>query len=150
MQSKQTLAKKLAPLTRYDLKRKSEIVLLLEKTQKEKHILNLEELEKLTPFTTNSSIGLSKLLHFLAPSSYPIWDTWVANVFYETRPAYEFVRSAHAFLNYAETLRMWERAHKQDQIFVEIRNLNHFQLKNVSILRLLELVLWHKGKSLGR
>ena len=40
--------------------------------------LQLEELIRLQEFMNNSIVGLSKLLHFIRPDQYPIWDSNVA------------------------------------------------------------------------
>lgn len=40
--------------------------------------LKLEELVRLQEIVNNSVVGLSKLLHFIRPDQYPIWDSNVA------------------------------------------------------------------------
>jgi len=44
-------------------------------------IFSLEELSQLTKYTNNSIVGLSKMLHFMNPKVYPIWDSNIARVF---------------------------------------------------------------------
>ena len=45
------------------------------------HALTDADLRTLQEFCNNSMTGASKLLHFLCPSKFPIWDTRVARVF---------------------------------------------------------------------
>jgi hypothetical protein len=40
-------------------------------------ILKIEELEIIKPCINNSMVGLSKLLHFINPRDYAIWDSWI-------------------------------------------------------------------------
>lgn len=39
--------------------------------------LDVDELEVLKKCINNSVVGLSKLLHFVNPSNYAIWDSWI-------------------------------------------------------------------------
>ncbi len=149
MQSKQILTKKLAPVVGFDTQRQARVVALLQQVRNGGQLLTNQELKELVPFTTNSTIGLSKLLHFFAPATYPIWDTWVANVFFQPRPKYPFIRSVEAFQKYTETLLKWVMMPDPQNILSGLRQL-HPQLDNLPVIRLLELVLWHKGKALGR
>ena len=149
MQSKQILTKKLAPVAAFDAQKKDRVVALLQKVGQGGGLLTEEELKELLPFTTNSSIGLSKLLHFFAPNTYPIWDTLVANVFFQPKPNYNFVRSVQTLEKYRKTLEQWREKPDLPDILAELRKL-YCQLEKVPDIRLLELVLWHKGKTLGR
>lgn len=45
------------------------------KRAKNGHLLSIQELEKLKGFINNSIVGLSKLLHFINPDVYAIWDS---------------------------------------------------------------------------
>ena len=57
-----------------DLTQKDKIIALLN-TVKNGHLLTPSELELLKKAINNSVVGLSKLLHFINPENYAIWDS---------------------------------------------------------------------------
>ena len=52
-----------------------EKVLFLLNAAKSGHVLKIDELETLKHCINNSMVGLSKLLHFINPRDYAIWDS---------------------------------------------------------------------------
>ncbi len=148
MQSKQPIVSKLAPASRFSVRERAQVLRLLRKAHSNRTVLTEQDLNHLMRFTNNSSIGLSKLLHFFAPSRYPIWDTWVASVFFTPKPKYDYTRKAAAFVTYQRLTSAWARNASNQEVFGQIRRL-HPLLKSVPRLRLVELVLWHYGKSRG-
>ena len=149
MQNPQILTKKLKPVASFDPTKQQRVVTLLQQARDGGEVLTEQELKELMPFTTNSSIGLSKLLHFFAPATYPIWDTFVANQFFTPKPDYGYLRSAAAFKEYRQVLADWASQPDAQAITADIRQLRP-QLAGVTTIRLFELVLWHKGKLQGR
>ena len=93
-------------------------------------------------FVNNSMIGLSKLLHFLAPDRYAIWDSRVATVWYAPRvPSYNRYNMPAAYLKYLGILHDWA-PETRDAAIGTIRSLSP-HLAAVSNLRIFELVLFH-------
>ncbi len=70
-----------------DLKNKGEVLKLLNAV-KSGHLLNIEELETLKSSINNSLVGLSKLLHFINPRDYAIWDSRIYRYLTEQKSSY--------------------------------------------------------------
>lgn len=94
-------------------------------------------------FTNNSVVGLSKLLHFIAPDRYAIWDSRVAIVWYQpnTRPPYSTWTSPAAYEHYLQALAGWAPA-AVNQAILSVRAISP-SLAPVSNLRVIELVMFH-------
>lgn len=94
-------------------------------------------------FANKSMIGLSKLLHFLAPDRYAIWDSRVAKVWFSPRQVYPyFYNTPTVYLNYLAALSGWANIPQTATLRSSVRNLSP-HLAMVCDLRLLELVLFH-------
>jgi hypothetical protein len=63
------------------------------------------ELDALASLVNNSLVGASKLLHFVAPSKYAIWDSKVYSFVHEKRPHNYRVNNVAAYIEYLELLR---------------------------------------------
>lgn len=96
-----------------------------------------------TRFINNSIVGLSKLLHFLAPNRYAIWDKRVAKAWYAPAASvYTHYATPAAYLtDYLGALQGWAPATHAASIGA-IRALSP-HLVTASDLRILELVLFH-------
>ena len=107
-----------------------------------RRLLTVAELSFLkTSFINNSMVGLSKLLHFLAPDRYAIWDSRVAIAWYApAAPGYNHYNLPAAYLDYLGALHGWSPAGGAAAIGV-VRALSP-HLATVSDLRILELVLF--------
>jgi hypothetical protein len=106
-------------------------------------LLTIPELTFLkTYFTNNSIVGLSKLLHFLAPARYAIWDKRVATAWYAPAiPVYSVYTTPAAYLAYHKGLHGWGAAARASAVGA-IRGLSP-HLAKATELRILELVLFH-------
>jgi hypothetical protein len=95
-------------------------------------------------FTNGSLIGASKLLHFLRPDIFPIWDSRVARRFCQTlgRPTQQRMRKLRNWREYFETLQSWKMDPRvlKECTFLRASSAN---LAHVSIIRIIELVLFH-------
>jgi hypothetical protein len=107
-------------------------------------LLNIDELSFLkTGFINNSMVGLSKLLHFVAPERYAIWDKRVAKAWYSPAPArYATYNAPAVYLDYLATMAGWSPGAAGIAARAAIRALSP-HLAAVSELRILELVLFH-------
>jgi hypothetical protein len=95
-----------------------------------------------TSFTNNSMVGLSKLLHFLAPGRYAIWDRRVAIAWHAPAAlGYNNYNLPVSYLDYIGALHGWSHAGVASAIG-DIRALSP-HLATVSDLRILELVLFN-------
>lgn len=79
-----------------DLKQGSEIL----NSVKEQGKISLSELKSLSSLINNSVVGASKLLHFVQPQYFPIWDSNLYTFVYE-KPAYSYrVNSSETYLKF--------------------------------------------------
>ncbi|MFP7655349.1 hypothetical protein [Chryseobacterium proteolyticum] len=69
-------------LKKIDYTNIDKIVDLFNKAKSSDNILTEIEIKSLKPFTNNSLVGLSKLLHFINPNVYPIWDSKICKYFF--------------------------------------------------------------------
>jgi hypothetical protein len=122
---------------------KSRLVDILQKAKKGLS-LNRDELLHLKVFSNNSIVGGSKILHFVSPKLFPIWDTRVARAFYNREKVYaQQVNNIDCYLNYREALLSWMNNAEVSSQLSLIKGLAPF-LKTVADLRMIELVLFHK------
>lgn len=70
-----------------DLEQKDKVLFLLNAV-KSGHILTVKELEILKKSINNSLVGLSKLLHFINPRDYAIWDSRIFRYLTEKKSSY--------------------------------------------------------------
>jgi len=112
--------------------------LTLNKAKKGSELPN-NEIEALAALVNNSLVGASKLLHFVAPNHFPIWDSKVYSFVHENRPHHYRVNSVERYKQYVALLK--DLATKQ-----EFPNFHESVQKkigyNVSPLRALELIIF--------
>ena len=102
------------------------------------------ELAELMAFSNNSMIGASKLLHFLNPSTFPIWDTRVARAFFNRRKVYDYqVNKVDRWSLYHATLAGWLTDKRVASRCDKLKRVAG-HLSGLTNLRLVELVLFHK------
>lgn len=93
----------------------------------------------------NSVVGTSKVLHFLFPNIFPIWDSNIAFAF-GYNPAYTAsYNNPETYIKYMDGLAAFFKRKKQFQAPQVIKT--HFQKSAVTPLRELELCLFLYGKS---
>ncbi|MBR9853883.1 MAG: hypothetical protein GYB37_04790 [Algicola sp.] len=86
-----------------DLAKKGEVLKLLNAV-KSGHILNTREIEVLKKAINNSLVGLSKLLHFINPKDYAIWDSRIYRYLTGKKSIYG-IDKPQLYLNYLEGLK---------------------------------------------
>lgn len=118
-----------------------------------KEVDKRKNLEKLTKKINNSIIGTSKLLHFICPDTYPIWDKNVCKAYFkekqlkQTFSIYQ-VRKIDNYLSYIDychdiiknilKFHQWKRELEERYGFDMI-------MKS-SDLRIIDLYMWNKGQ----
>ena len=68
-------------------------------------VLTASELETLAALVNNSLVGASKLLHFVAPANYAIWDSKVYSFVHEKRPHHYRVNNVTTYIDYLNLLK---------------------------------------------
>ena len=70
-----------------DSSKENDLIEYLKKVKNhEEPSLMPEEIEHISSYINNSVIGTSKLLHFINPRIYAIWDKWVCRYLHENNP----------------------------------------------------------------
>jgi hypothetical protein len=137
---------RLGGIMKWDVKQQQKLVTILTNAKKGKEPTD-DEMETLTAFCNNSVIGASKFLHFLRPETFPIWDSRVAKVYLKKPKAGgQQVNGIKPWIAYRNALSKWLGAPVIKKKCTELRQLACF-LDDVSDLRLVELVMFHKTKS---
>lgn len=111
-------------------------------------------IKKLTPLTKNSVVGTSKLLHFLYPTIYPIYDS---RVYHSIRKMFEkkrcsqqkkYTRGDKDILNYIAFVKWVHRISKDKEIMQIIKKDvldNKFADNKASKIRVIEVFLFAHG-----
>jgi hypothetical protein len=101
-------------------------------------VLSEQELEQLKSLVNNSIVGASKLLHFVNPDKFPIWDSRIFQFCYRKK-AYSNANNVKRYLKYIELLNELIDQNPNGKIFGNITNKLGYK---VSKLRALELVMF--------
>jgi hypothetical protein len=119
--------------------------LLLTKAKREGHLEN-SEVENLALLVNNSLVGASKLLHFVAPEHFAIWDSRIFVYIHGRKPHHYQVRETSTYLAYLEQLRQWS-VDRRIAAFSDVvcRKIGY----RVSNLRALELVMFQNSSVVG-
>lgn len=67
---------------------------------KQGHTLNNNEIELIMGMINNSLVGTSKLLHFIAPERYAIWDSKICGYYLKKKPNQNQINNASTYQNY--------------------------------------------------
>ncbi|KKO73091.1 hypothetical protein [Kerstersia gyiorum] len=102
-------------------------------------VLDCKEIEGLALLVNNSIVGASKLLHFVAPTQYPIWDSKVYSFVHERRPYHYRVNSAEKYKKYVQLLKELAIKPEFHRFHGSVQNKLGY---NVSSMRSLELVMF--------
>lgn len=115
---------------------------LLNKVKKEKKtniLLSNTELAKVKELLNNSLVGTSKLLHFIAPEKYAIWDSKVFFNLYN-EPAHKYkLEKTEAYLDYLQLLK--ELTFNED-LFPELFSIIRKKCPEITKFRALELSIF--------
>lgn len=103
-----------------------------------------ELLSTLSKYINGSLVGASKLLHFLNPEVFPIWDSRVARRFLRTRgrPTNDKMKNLNLWRRYFEATADWRSRREVIQKCDELRGLSGC-LGGATNTRIIELVLFH-------
>lgn len=119
-----------------------EQVLKLLNLVKNEHLLNEPELEILKKAINNSLVGLSKLLHFINPKIYAIWDSRIYRYLTEKKTAYG-IGTVGLYLDYLEGLKRIANTNGFTDFKNKISNAVGYE---VSSNRAIELVMFEADK----
>lgn len=124
----------------------AEAATILNKVKRGKPLLKKEELNKLKDVFNNSIVGTSKLLHFINPENYPIWDSNVCR--YLNIPAHK-ANNISVYLQYIDTCRNIIEQCKGEIAHVKkvMKEFEPYKVQNeISDMRAVELVMFTNGQ----
>ncbi len=121
-------------------------VLRLLNQVKQGNLLAAPELAILKKCINNSMVGLSKLLHFIRPDVYAIWDSRIFKFLSGKKSTYGIDKPT-AYLKYLQDLKKITDQKEFDQFYQEIqKNFNY----PISKLRAMEIVLFQSKKDIEK
>lgn len=118
-------------------------VLPLLNAAKSGHILELEELEILKRCINNSMVGLSKLLHFINPTHYAIWDSRIFTYITEKKSQYGIAKAKN-YLAYLKKLTKIEN--HEDYLKLHQLVQKHFKYP-ISPKRAIEILMFESDRN---
>lgn len=118
-----------------------EVLLILNKAKTDK-ILIQPELEKLKYCINNSLVGTSKLLHFINPEIYPIWDSKIFKYWSGNKTTYG-IQKPEKYLEYRNQI--IETSQHKDFLKIQER-IEKLLCYKVSSIRALELLIFQSYK----
>lgn len=118
-------------------------VAILNKVRNHQEITD-EEIQALIGVVNGSLVGVSKLLHFIDPHKYAIWDSNVCEYLNNRTENRWKIADIESYRNYLILLA--ELSNKA--VLGELRNLIAHRLGDVSDLRLLEMVMFLMGRKM--
>jgi hypothetical protein len=101
--------------------------------------LTNSDLAKIASLAGNSLVGASKLLHFIAPNSFPIWDSNVYAFVFNERPHNYRVKQISKYRKYLDILNKLKADPRFNRFHMSISSKIGYE---VSPLRALELVMY--------
>jgi len=117
-------------------------VLLLLNAVKSGQTLNKEEIEKLKSCINNSMVGLSKLLHFINPAEYAIWDSRIFKYITSKKSQYG-IDKAENYLDYLG--KMKEISNHEDYLFLHNMIEKHFNY-SLTPMRAIEILMFETNR----
>lgn len=90
----------------------------------------------------NSLVGVSKLLHFIAPTQYAIWDSRVAS-YLHPKLSHHLLHHTRTYSNYIQTC---NELIVQPEFVSVHQSINHKIGQPVTSMRAVEIVMYTKGR----
>ncbi|MBN1998513.1 hypothetical protein JW935_13225 [candidate division KSB1 bacterium] len=129
-------------ILKLDLKKCEKILEYLNDAKAGKE-LNHQEISEIKDCVNHSMVGTSKLLHFVNPDLYAIWDSRVCNYFIKSNFNYQ-VNNIATYQNYLDELRILA---VNDDFKVLHKQIDDYCQYPVSSLRAIELVIFEASKN---
>lgn len=111
---------------------------ILNKAREEGDLLDYE-IEKLALLINHSFVGASKLLHFVAPESFAIWDSKVYSFVHEKQPHNSRVNKTSAYVDYLIKLNSLKKDLRFEKFYESVNTKVGYQ---VTPFRAMELIMY--------
>lgn len=130
---------------RIDINIIQETIPLLNQVKSGGEILNIEQLKLLKKFCNNSLVGASKLLHFINPYDYAIWDSRVFKYLNEGEPPhrYKLENYPDKYLDYLKFLNELKLEDEFMELYEIINKKIGYANYTISKNRALELIFFN-------
>lgn len=128
-------------IPKINLENIDEVVEIIKKEE-----LTAADLEELSKCFNNSVVGTSKLLHFIYPEKYPIWDSNVFRYFYDGLALDYKVNKVRHYLKYFDFCNDLITNNEEEITKIQKDFINKFGVE-VSKMRALELIFFQVGKT---
>jgi hypothetical protein len=127
-----------------NLKNEKEILSILNKVKNSKkdEYITIAELEKLKLSVNNSVVGTSKLLHFISPNKYVIWDKRVYRYIFGKENSYQ-VQKTERYLEYVESINEIVKGDFFKKIYKRLDVVCGYK---ITPIRLVELIMFETDK----
>jgi hypothetical protein len=109
---------------------------------KEGPVITTEELAILKTQFNNSLVGTSKLLHFINPEKYAIWDSRVFRYLTDSEPHYNRINNTEAYIEYLKFCDFLTQAPDYKNLHSKIELLVKYP---ITYFRSAELIMFNKG-----
>ena len=110
---------------------------------KDGEIIDSENIDALKKFINNSIVGASKLLHFINPENYAIWDSRVCNYLKKNESISYKVDNINSYQQYLKFCRNIAKDNQYNEAHEIIEKLVGYKMSN---LRTIELIMFLNGK----
>lgn len=134
-------------LKKLKLENKDKAVIVLNRV-KDGHLIDENDLNLLMTVCNNSLVGTSKLLHFINPKKYAIWDSRVYRFLYDENVVYKYkLDMTEKYLEYLIVLKEFSSDLKFQKVISKMRNKmqNKFEYQ-ISDFRALEMMFFNGDK----
>lgn len=128
-------------LKKIDLTNSENLILILNKV-KNGEVISIEEINLLKQAFNNSLVGTSKLLHFINPNKYAIWDSRVFKFLSGEKPYISKFKEAEIYIEYLQLL---DNLKLEEDFNVFFTLIQHKVGYEISEYRALELAFYKGG-----
>lgn len=105
--------------------------------------IKISDFQSLKSLFNNSLVGTSKLLHFIAPEQYPIWDSRVFRYIYKKDANHNSINRVENYLQYKKECHILAN----NEAFEPVYSIMKSKIdSNITRLRAIELICFSKGK----
>lgn len=123
------------------------VITALNELKNNKMPLSKDEIHELSTLTNNSLVGVSKLLHFISPSEYAIWDSRVLRYLMSKNDRYPYgylLNKIDYFFQYLDLMKRLSHDERSKDLTSRLSSYIGYE---ISAFRALELVMFEFGKA---
>jgi hypothetical protein len=120
---------------------REEVLSILNKVKRNEELCK-EEIESIKTCINNSLVGTSKLLHFIAPENYAIWDSRIYRYITQSGSKYG-INKVDYYQSYLSQIKKIANSDQYDQIGAHVTPFLNYK---VSKIRVLDLVMFQADK----